>query len=471
MKLVLIAFIAALGLIVAVPAALAQEAGGNRTVTEALPAANGDNAPRNLPPLVLQSPSDRELWGLGSTVEFRMELRQFVVIDDGAESVRIDCTLDGVSKEITWVRNELGYRVMPHWDLGDGIHTATCQVTDEMGLSANVPSFVVTVNAVEQLIPDLAHEGMIRKLAHNYGEGLINTETYGKIVKYFHRAKVLDFDIEVDGNAPGWHSDSVPEKTRSRVWGISARDGPADLQYKAHLEDIAERGFFVDINLGFMDVPLARGDNVPVNFPPLVLKSPANQAFTVVTTVFEYRLSPDDFMVVDDSGVDVSIDCTIDGVTERVKGEYKRGYYGNPTVDTRSMWELGGGNHAVSCQAIDNMELSAIVPTYTLEVNVKDPLISNPAHSGMLKKVAGLHGRGVIDTELYGKVLKYYHTAGILNFDIEVDGNSPGLYYDNGPHKNISKSWGNGEKSDLEYKAHLEDIAERGFFANINLGF
>lgn len=217
-------------------------------------------------------------------------------------------------------------------------------------------------------------------------------------------------------------------------------------------------------------VPQAKGDNVPVNLPPLILTSPSDVAITVEGETHSYRLGTSDFLVVDDGSSEASVSCTINEVTEEIHDNYNAvdgGGYG-------PVWELADGSYPVLCAATDEAGLRSSV-TYNLTIHAVVEFVSSEYES-KIKRIAYVYERGNLSAESYAKVLKYFHRAGLLSFDIERDGERPSgnecrnhdrLYTQH------AKSWRSGYPTwtNLQYQTCLGHIAESGYFDRINLGF
>ncbi len=244
MNSVPIALIAVLGLIVAAPTAMAQEADG-------VPQAKGDNVPVDLPPLILKSPPDVSVTARDAEYGYGIDRREFVVFDDGVEETQIHCTINGDTQEIVGSRG-YGGGSYGSWHLGDGTHIVSCRATDDAGQVTLAPDHVVTVRAVDDLFPEHRHKMLIRSVAQIHGMGIISTDDFGKVIKYFHTAGIINFDIVSDGNRPDdetYRNAETITRDFTDKWG-NAR-GVADIDFKYHLEHLAENGFFDRVDLGF----------------------------------------------------------------------------------------------------------------------------------------------------------------------------------------------------------------------------
>lgn len=195
---------------------------------------------RDLPPLFLKNPSSQTVTNEGGPYVLSLSESDFHVIDEGSGGVDVYCTVAGVVAEMTSRAHT--------WSLGHGVHDVQCTATDGTGNSTSIV-YTVTVNVISDLFPPGDYEDRFTRIMAIQSLG---SETKAKIVVYFHRAGVLNFDIVQDGNvgpAPDdgnrWcHSDS----------GLFALDSLMGSSISAAhkkycLELIAENGHFRDIRI------------------------------------------------------------------------------------------------------------------------------------------------------------------------------------------------------------------------------
>lgn len=222
------------------------------------------------------------------------------------------------------------------------------------------------------------------------------------------------------------------------------------------------------------------------DLPPLIANSPSDVAIAQQTAPYLHQISTTDFLVIDDSGADVSIECTIgsiDNSTKAVTNVFHAGLNDYGTV-----WEVPDGRHTVLCTATDAGGQTATA-THVVDVDIQGALFPSDAAETRMKKIARIYMNGVIDQDTYHLIVKYYHRAGLISFDIVTDGNggfgssiSPqsdtaqrctyGHWQHDGYYSNELSNWYHGgDAGNVHYKQCLENLANTGLFDRLNLGF
>jgi len=219
---------------------------------------------------------------------------------------------------------------------------------------------------------------------------------------------------------------------------------------------------------------------VEAALPPLIAKAPVDVSVTQDQAFYVHVVSLDDFLIVDDGSEDPTIECTIGSMansTKAVTTEYshRAGAYG-------AFWELPNGAHSVLCTVTDEEGRTA-TDTHVVTVDVHGSLFPSEAAEQRIKRIARLYERQVIDTDTYHLIIKYYHRADLISFDI-VDDRSSGYssdrqcdvgdweyrhYY----YSNVVGDWANhrGNYDNVRYKQCLERLADDGVFGRLSLGF
>lgn len=221
-----------------------------------------------------------------------------------------------------------------------------------------------------------------------------------------------------------------------------------------------------------------------VDLPPLIANSPADVTVSQQEGPYLHQVSTSDFLVIDDSGADVDIECTVgslDNSTKAITNVYHSG-----VGDYGTVWELPDGRHSFLCTATDAGGQTATA-THVVDVDIQGALFPTDAAEQRMKRIAQIYRNGVIDMDTYHLIIKYYHRAGLMDFDIVAD-TSGGLpsghrhdryctvgswehnsYYSS----NVVSEWtrNNADRYTVEYKQCLETLANSGAFDRLNLGF
>lgn len=219
---------------------------------------------------------------------------------------------------------------------------------------------------------------------------------------------------------------------------------------------------------------LAQDDQGSVNLPPLVIQSPQDYSTTSELTSVTYSLSSDDFIVADDGDETPVIECEINGDRKLVDGSYDR-----ITQTYSTSWILEDGDHAVSCVITDS-EGATTKKTHNVSITLIEALFRDSTVESKIKRLSYLLYSGAINTDQWDLIIKYFHIANLISFDIENDRHvNPDRSYDNYNSsysssrnlKNYVYSWYNDSVSNILFKAFLEDRAERGNYDRVDLGF
>lgn len=242
----------------------------------------------------------------------------------------------------------------------------------------------------------------------------------------------------------------------------------------------------------------ALAQTAPANLPPLIINSPDDVTVTQEGEFYWHVVAHSDFLIVDDGSANPDISCHIetsidnqtaapDGSPGGTKAINPNAYHAE-TNQNGVGWRLPDGAHSVLCTVIDEGGKLATA-SHSVSVDVRDPLFSSQAHSERIERIARLAQQGYINHEIYLKIIKYYHLAGMINFDIERDGSGgftsgirddTGYCNDPGDYRNYARTsaahWRDNRSSDpshwdVWYKQCLEYYAESGAFVRINLGF
>lgn len=233
------------------------------------------------------------------------------------------------------------------------------------------------------------------------------------------------------------------------------------------------------------------------NLPPLILKSPDDVSVTQEGEFYWHVIQHSQFLVVDDGAANPEIAChietSLDNETTAPDGSpggtkiITANAYHHETNQNGVGWKLPNGTHSVLCTITDD-EGRLASATHTAEIDVRQALFASSDHKERLKRIAALAGRGLITGEIYLKVVKYYHTAGMVIFDAVADGNGGfgsvrdhSGYCDDSRYsssdsyiRQAAEYWrtdSGGSYGDVWYKQCLEFYAEAGAFDRINLGF
>lgn len=195
----------------------------------------------DLPPIFVNSPTSETVTPSGNQYALSLSEGDFLVIDDS--EAEVECTTNGVTKAIGTVPST--------WRLGAGTHDVQCTATDAGG-KANSITYTVTVVATTGLYASEGYEQRLERIARLGAVGALNDEHVLKVVKYFHRAGALVFDIGSSdgmGEAPAQPVCASPV-TASSVIAAMANTGHTNEQVKHCLELLAEQGDFSGVSLG-----------------------------------------------------------------------------------------------------------------------------------------------------------------------------------------------------------------------------
>jgi len=195
----------------------------------------------DLPPYFVKYPESETVTPTGNHYTLSLSENDFLVIDDG--DFTISCAVNAVT-------NALSSTPSP-WRLGAGAHNVQCTATDAGGKTSSV-SYTITVVTTTGLYASEVYEQRLERIARLGAVGALNDEHVLKVVKYFHRAGALVFDIGSSdgvGEAPAQPACSSPV-TASSVIGVMANTDHSNDQVKHCLELLAEQGDFSGVSLG-----------------------------------------------------------------------------------------------------------------------------------------------------------------------------------------------------------------------------
>lgn len=204
------------------------------------------------------------------------------------------------------------------------------------------------------------------------------------------------------------------------------------------------------LTVTIMSVSLIQYSNAAVDLDPLILKQPESFTKTIETSTWLYDFRTTSILAIDDSGTSLTTTCVI----EKVNHSYKSG--------TRIKWNLPPGEHTVYCEVQDKTG-------NTSSANWTITIIRDVLAPSWVKTVAGWYASSnLIDQDMYLKILKYFHTAGVIEFDIYADSPindpKPPLSF-----KTDTKNWTQNRISNQVYKNVLETMADKGVFEKINI--
>lgn len=235
--------------------------------------------------------------------------------------------------------------------------------------------------------------------------------------------------------------------------------------------------FAITISMSFGSLAHAQSSTDPVdstptpaNLPPLILQSPDDKSITQEEN-YIYKLEASKFIIIDDGDVAPTLTCEVNG-DNSTSQILDSNVYNHEHKVYGIVFELDDGTHTINCVADDGPNQTSV--QHTIDVTVITSLFPNPDHEIKIKRIAKLYPN-VISHDTLGKVFKYFHTAGILDFDIKRDSGHPSTNSINqheisnwaGPYWNDQIRKGNN----VAFKQHLEQVANSGFFDTINLGF
>ncbi len=228
------------------------------------------NAPPNQPPLVLRSPNDVTIEGVGLTAEYGLSSSERVVTDDYYDVPWIGCE---INEEYWDVVGGMWWDVdgVIWWDLPAGTHEATCWVTDQLTNVETHHTVTVVLTAPEvpqaatppaqqpsptaptttELFPDERNEPKIKRLSTLYSRGVLTIDDYGLILKYFQSAGIINFDIQGDPSAQSPYFELNSDDHMHGKWNGHAGASVSNAEYKRYLESVADNGYFDRISLGF----------------------------------------------------------------------------------------------------------------------------------------------------------------------------------------------------------------------------
>ncbi len=185
-----------------------------------------------------------------------------------------------------------------------------------------------------------------------------------------------------------------------------------------------------------------------VNLNPLVLKQPDDFSITIDTTTYNYVVNKNAFLAVDDDGKTPTISCTIESI--RLLTQSYHNYF---------KWTLSAGEYEVYCEIEDTTGRSTDV-SWSVEI-IRDVLAPS-----WFKTIAGWYSSNVIDQEIYLKIIKYFHSANVLEFDIMASNvvDNPRAPYS---FQSNTGKWVSGVLANTNYKSILEDMAADGVFLDV----
>jgi len=198
----------------------------------------------DLPPLFLTHPTSRTVTHEGSTYTLSLSTSDFVVVDDGGEEPRIDCTAAGKTAEIRTTPRE--------WSLGAGPNSVQCTATDGGGKTSNI-SYTLTVDLISRaaaLFASDGHEQRFDRIMRLHGPAL-SDDHIKKFIVYYHRAGAVVFDIGHSDGISGTPSNSVCGSGMSESQLLSRLRSGTDENKKHCLELLGESGAFRGVSLGF----------------------------------------------------------------------------------------------------------------------------------------------------------------------------------------------------------------------------
>lgn len=218
--------------------------------------------------------------------------------------------------------------------------------------------------------------------------------------------------------------------------------------------------------------------------PPLIINSPDDVSVTQTAPFYMHVVSTGDFLVVDDGSADPTIECTVGSIansTKTVTDGYSQeaGTYG-------TVWEVPSGSHSFLCTVTDDEGRTA-TDTHVVSVDVQGDLFPSTDAENRIKRIVGLRASNYIDNNELLLIIKYYHAAEMIDFDIVRDGAGGFTSHHGGSRycNNVNEFGGTASRlwkdhpdpyysedyGNVYYKQCLEAIAERGHFDRIDLGF
>lgn len=188
------------------------------------------------PPVFMKRPTSETVLVKGGNYTLSLSTDNFVVVDNVDSEPLIDCIVGGVPAIMQEV---------PHkWVLEAGTHYIQCTALDNEPNTSGV-SYRLVVNTIGDLFPSDDYERLFENMMQFY-DSTLNHDQMLKIIKYFHSAGILMFDIE-DGN--GTVSDPANavcsvRNTDQDLLRIASWSSVNNAQKKHCLELLAERGAF-----------------------------------------------------------------------------------------------------------------------------------------------------------------------------------------------------------------------------------
>ena len=190
----------------------------------------------NSPPVFVTRPTSETVLVNGGNYTLSLSMDNFVVVDDMDTAPLIDCIVGGIPAIM---------REVPHeWILETGTHHIQCTALDNEINTSGI-SYRIVVNTAGDLFPSSDYRRLFEGMMSFYGSPL-NYEHMLKIIKHFHSAGILLFDIE---NANGIVSDPADaicdvNDTDRHLLGKVSWTGTSNTQKLHCLEMLAERGVF-----------------------------------------------------------------------------------------------------------------------------------------------------------------------------------------------------------------------------------
>lgn len=193
------------------------------------------DTPDNNPPIFVKRPTSETIMVKGGNYTLSLSLDNFVVVDDVDPEPIVDCIVGGVPAIMQDIPHE--------WVLETGTHYVQCTSKDDYNTSG--VSYRLVVNTVGDLFPSNDHEQLFERITQFYGSTL-NHDQMLKIIKWFHSAGILMFDIE-HGNGLVWDpADAIcnVRDTDQNLLGKISLSVASNAQKKHCLELLAEHGAF-----------------------------------------------------------------------------------------------------------------------------------------------------------------------------------------------------------------------------------
>lgn len=187
-----------------------------------------------------------------------------------------------------------------------------------------------------------------------------------------------------------------------------------------------------------------------IDLNPLVLKQPEDFSVTMDTITYNYQVSKSSFLAVDDDGKTPIISCSINS-QRLLSGSYHNFF----------KWSLPEGDYEVYCEVEDT---TGNITEVTWNVSIVRDVLA----PSWFKTIANWYARNTIDQDMYLKIIKYFHTAEVLEFDIFADTPEDSPRVPSSFQSNTSR-WSSGSLDNSAYKSILENMADDGVFLNVNI--